>query len=478
MIFPEVLRSVLEAIRQAGGRPRLVGGCVRDHLLGLPTKDYDVEIGLLSFDALHRVLAPFGSTDVIGRSFGVIKLRIGAVEYDFSLPRRESKTGAGHRGFHVRPEPELDDASAAARRDFTINSIAYDPFSNRFIDPHGGMQDLKARRLKHTSEAFVEDPLRVLRAMQFAARFDLSLDPSTARLCSSIMDAHKELPVERIWGEWDKWATQSSIPSRALRVLAETNWIKHYPEIANLQGTPQEPEWHPEGDVFVHTQHCLDAMIGHTSWTKRSLNDRRVLSFSVLAHDFGKPSTTAYIERRGFMRWTSHGHEAAGGPFAEYFMHRIGAPRDLHEPVRMLVINHLLHHHQHKPGYSDTQIRRLARRLTPATIDDLCDVMKADAWGRPPMSASSSLVLIEELQVQAQRLSVRTQGPSPLLLGRHLLAEGLKAGPSFKAILDEAFEAQLDGSFNDESGAISWLRLRLSEGPQTGLGSSGAHPTA
>ena len=361
------------------------------------------------------------------------------------------------------PEPDLSDSEAAARRDFTINSIAYDPFSDSLIDPHGGIKDLKARCLRHTSDAFTEDPLRVLRAMQFAARFDLRLDPDTASLCRSIIEAYKELPLERIWGEWDKWATQAKVHSRGLDVLSETGWIKHYPEIANLQGTPQEQEWHPEGDVFEHTKHCLDALIPYTNWPVSDLNGRRILSFSVLAHDFGKPSTTAYIERRGFMRWTSHGHEAAGGPFAEYFMHRIGAPRDLHEPVRMLVINHLLHHHQNKPGYSDTQLRRLARRLTPATIDQLCDVMKADAWGRPPMNPASSLALIEELKIQAQRLSLRTEAPTPILLGRHLLAQGLSSGPGFKSILAEAFEAQLDGVFMDEAGAITWLQQR----PQT-----------
>jgi tRNA nucleotidyltransferase (CCA-adding enzyme) len=461
MNIPPDLLAVLQAVRDAGGRPRLVGGCVRDWLLQLPCKDYDVEVGLIDFERLHRVLAPFGATDVVGRSFGVIKLRLASAEYDFSLPRRESKTGAGHRGFFVMPEPRLSDAEAAARRDFTINSIAFEPFTGRVIDPHEGEKDLRAGLLRHTSEAFIEDPLRVLRAMQFASRFRLRLDPGTAELCQSIVDSFYELPVERVWGEWDKWAIQSVLPSRGLTVLLETGWLRHFPEIASLNGTPQEPEWHPEGDVFVHTQHCLDALTKRETWKQSAPQRRRILSFAVLAHDFGKPSTTSYAERRGFMRWISPGHEAAGGPYAEAFMQRIGAPKDLHEPVRTLVVHHLLHHRQDSTSYTDTQIRRMARRLIPATIDDLCEVMTADAEGRPPLNPWSSLRLIHELREQAQALSLRTEAPKPLLLGRHLLAHGMKAGPHMKPLLDEAFEAQLDGAFNDEPGAEAWLAQRL-----------------
>ena len=243
MHLPPDLRTLLDAVRRVG-RPRLVGGGVRDWLLGLEPKDFDVEVAGVDFDTLHRALTPFGATDVIGRSFGVIKVRgPDGAEYDFSLPRRESKTGAGHRGFAVAPDPGLSDADAAARRDFTINAIAYDPFTNALIDPHGGQTDLKAHVLRHTSAAFVEDPLRVLRAFQLAARFDLTLAPETAALCRSIADTFAELPLERVWGEWEKWAVKSIKPSRGLAVLEETGWLRHFPEIAALRGTPQEPEW-------------------------------------------------------------------------------------------------------------------------------------------------------------------------------------------------------------------------------------------
>ncbi|MFN5560863.1 MAG: polynucleotide adenylyltransferase, partial [Opitutaceae bacterium] len=203
MLLPDSLREALLALRPIG-RPRLVGGCVRDWLMGIASKDFDVEVGGVDFPTLHQALAPLGATDVVGRSFGVIKVRTrDGREYDFSLPRRESKTGAGHRGFAVAPDPSLSDADAAARRDFTLNAIAWDPFTESLIDPLNGVADLKARVLRHASPAFVEDPLRVLRGMQFAARFDLTLAPETAALCRSIVDTYAELPVERVWHEWD-----------------------------------------------------------------------------------------------------------------------------------------------------------------------------------------------------------------------------------------------------------------------------------
>src|ERR1041384_3600013 len=279
--LPSDLRAMLDAIRRVG-RPRLVGGGVRDWLLGLPPKDFDVEVGGVDFETLQHTLAPFGSTDVVGRSFGVIKVRSrpSGEEYDFSLPRRESKTGAGHRGFAVAPDPALSDAEAAARRDFTVNAIALDPLTGEIIDPHGGQRDLAARVLRHTSAAFVEDPLRVLRAFQLAARFDFTLAPETAALCRSIAHTFSELPIERVWGEWAKWAEKSIRPSSGLTVLEQTDWLKHFPEIAALRSTPQEPEWHPEGDVFTHTQHCLDALAELEDWQRSDAARRRLLTFA------------------------------------------------------------------------------------------------------------------------------------------------------------------------------------------------------
>ncbi|MBW8781729.1 MAG: HD domain-containing protein [Verrucomicrobia bacterium] len=455
MDLPDDLLAVLRAVRRVG-RPRLAGGCVRDWLLGLTPKDFDIEVQGVDFDELHRVLVPFGATDVVGQSFGVIKLRLGTVEYDFSLPRRESKTGAGHRGFKVSPDPTLSDAEAAARRDFTVNAITCDPFTGELFDPHGGERDLHARILRHTSAAFTEDPLRVLRAFQLAARFDFSLAPETAELCRNMLNTYGELPVERIWGEWAKWSAQAAKPSRGLAVLEETGWLVHFPEIAALRGTAQDPEWHPEGDVFTHTAHCCDALVNLPAWREASPERRRVLLFAVLAHDLGKPQTTHQAEKRGRLRWVSPGHESAGGPLAETFLRRIGAPHTFAESVRPLVVLHMMHHGG-TGDFSDTHVRRLARKLAPATIDDLCLVMTADSLGRPPLHSPETHALIDKLRARSLALALENTAPRPILLGRHLLAAGLPAGPGFREILDTAFEAQLDGDFQDEATALIWL---------------------
>jgi len=468
MQLPEDLIAVLHAV-SAAGRPRLVGGCVRDWLLGLQPKDFDVEVAGADYETLARLLRPFGEPDLVGRSFGVIKLRLGGAEYDFSLPRRESKTGSGHRGFAVAPDPTLTDAEAAARRDFTINAIAYDPLAGQIIDPHGGRADLRARILRHTGPAFAEDPLRVLRAMQLAARFDLALAPATAALCRSMVESYRELPVERVWGEWDKWAVKSTVPARGLVVLEETGWMVHFPEVAALAGVAQEPEWHPEGDVLAHTRHCLNALAGLPEWRESEAGRRRVLMFAVLAHDFGKSSTTVQAERRGTMRWLSPGHEEAGGPPTETFLRRIGAPLDLIDWVRPLVLHHLAHHHG-QPEFTDSAVRRLARKLAPATIDDLCTVMWADHLGRPPLISSETEARIVGLRDRARALAIQAAAPRPLLLGRHLVELGLPPGPPFKAILAAGAEAQLDGVFTDEAGARAWLRnyLRNQQDHHTG----------
>lgn len=456
--LPDDLRAMLESVRRSG-RPRLVGGCVRDWLLGITPKDFDIEVAGTDFENLGRALSPFGPTDLVGRSFGVIKVRDkGGSEYDFSLPRRESKAGAGHRGFAVEPDPALGDREAAARRDFTVNAISIDPFNGDIFDPFDGQADLRARILRHTGPAFSEDPLRVLRAFQLSARYDYSLNPETAALCRGMAGAFAELPVERVWGEWDKWAAKSVRPSRGLDVLEQTGWLRHFPEVAALRGTQQEPEWHPEGDVLAHTGHCLDALVGLEAWTGSQAPRRRLLSFAVLAHDFGKATTTERAERRGTMRWVSPGHEAAGGPLAVSFLRRIGAPLELDPPVRALVVHHLAHHHGAAGEFSDSQVRRLARRLAPATIDDLAVVMTADSLGRPPLGSADVQELVGRLRARAEALELEAKAPRPIILGRHLLAMGRRPGPEFKPILEAAFEAQLDGAFSDEAGGLAWLK--------------------
>ncbi|MEX2382425.1 MAG: HD domain-containing protein [Opitutales bacterium] len=460
MKLPAELEEMISRLSRFS-RPLLVGGCVRDWLLGLEPVDFDIEVFGTDFPSLSKALADFGPTDVVGKQFGVVKVRAGEREYDFSLPRTESKMGAGHRGFSVVPSPSLSLEQAASRRDFTINAIAYNPGYRKIEDPFDGQGDLEKKRLRHIGPAFVEDPLRVLRGFQLAGRFRLDLAPETARLCRSIRNAFYELPRERIWGEWEKWAADSTEPSRGIKVLQETGWLDAFPEVAALDEVPQDPEWHPEGDVLTHTKHCVDSLAGMREWREQPRQNRRDLMFAVLAHDLGKATTTRYAKKHGKMRWISHGHDAEGAHLADAFLRRIGAPSITQAFVPPLVKDHIYHVHlQSEP--TPASIRRLAKRLQPATIHDLCIIMKADHCGRPPLPAAEPEG-VALLQRYAHELHIDRQAPRPILLGRHLIAQGLKPGPHFGSILDSLFEAQLDGAFSNEEEGLSFLRNFLSK---------------
>lgn len=450
--MPEELAVILRET-PALNRACLVGGCVRDGLLGIPNKDFDIETFGVNYEQLAAALSRWGRTDLVGRSFGVVKLTTPAGQtYDFSIPRRDSKVAPGHKGFAVEFDPGITPPEAAARRDFTINALMFDPRANEVLDFFGGRDDLQRRILRHTSAAFVEDPLRVLRGMQFAARFDLQAAPETVALCRHIKGSYGELALERVREEWFKWATKSQVPSRGLQFLLATEWIEHFPEIRALVGTPQDPEWHPEGDVFVHTGHCLDALVKLPGWLKAEADTRTILSLAVLAHDFAKPQTTHEALRDGRLRIVSPGHEEAGGPLAEQFLDRINAPNAIRERVIPLVTNHLAH----LQASSDRAVRRLARRLQPATIQELVLVMTADQFGRPPRPAVVSDAVIA-LEAAAASLNVQGSAPPPLLLGRHLIELGMEPGRNFGVILDAAYEAQLDGKFFALDQARHWL---------------------
>ncbi len=448
---PALLRILLGT--PALERAYIVGGSVRDWLLGVPVKDVDVEVYGLPMDELARVLSVHGRVDMVGRAFGVVKLTHPSGEvWDFSLPRRDSKAGVGHRGFEVEVDPTLDTCEASARRDFTLNALMWDPRRRELVDHHGGAADLRARVLRHTGPAFVEDPLRVLRGMQFCARFDLVAAAETLALCRTIVDSHRELPPERVREEWFKWASRSVRPSAGLRFLRDSGWWVHTPELKALEGVPQDPEWHPEGDAWTHTGHCVDALASSASWRSSPEPTRIVLMLAVLLHDVGKASCTREELRGDRMRIVSPGHEAAGVPMALEFLDRFGCPHAIRDRIPPLVANHMARSENPSPR----MLRRLACRLAPSNIEELCGVMTADASGRPPRPAGEPTT-VTAIRDAAGRMSLASAAPRPILLGRHLLERGSVPGPELGRRLSEAFEAQLDGEFEDLDGALVWL---------------------
>ncbi|MBM3846259.1 MAG: HD domain-containing protein [Verrucomicrobia bacterium] len=446
-------------------RAYLVGGAVRDSLLGSPVKDLDVEVFGQELSAITAALERFGRVDQVGRSFGVLKLttRTGQI-YDFAVPRRDSKAGPGHRGFIAEPDPGIRFEDACARRDFTINALAYDPHRKLVLDSQGGLEDLKARRLRHSSLAFVEDPLRVLRGMQIASRFELSPDPVTLELCRSIRGTFHELAKERVREEWWKWASRSRRPSIGLRFLQDCGWLDHFPQLAAMQGVEQDPEWHPEGDVFTHTLHCCDAMVGLETWRQADEETRVALLLAILLHDTGKTTTTRRETRDGRDRVVSPGHESVGAGVAEDFLRSMMTPNAMLARVPPLVANHMAH----LENPSDRAIRRLACRLMPESIEALCAVMAADAMGRPPRPAVEPEV-VKVLRNRSAEMQLSQSAPKPILMGKHLIPLGVTPGEAMGLLLKEAFEAQLNGVFSNLDEALAWVRERLSNVPPSNL---------
>lgn len=440
---PEKVLTLARAVAALGGRALLVGGCVRDALLGREPKDWDLEVFGVAPVELRELLERFGPVSAVGEAFAVYKVD---AKLEVSLPRRERKAGPGHRGFVIEGDPAMSIAEAARRRDFTINAILQDPLTGELIDPHAGRADIETKTLRAVSRAtFAEDSLRVLRAAQFAARFEFRIEPETVELCRRI--DLSDLPAERLWGEIDKLLLRARRPSIGLEWLRELGALDQlFPEIRALIDVPQDPEWHPEGDVFIHTQLVIDRareLIDELPYAKQV-----TVMLAALCHDFGKPATTEFSEGR----WRSRGHEEAGvEPTARLLdclnMHTLDG-YNVRAQVIALVRDHL------KPGeyfkkraeVGDGAFRRLARKCE---LDLLYRVAKADSLGRNadwiPLEKWYDAAAQEWFIQRAKELAVEQHAPAPILMGRHLLELGMKPGPQMGEITRAVYEMQLDG---------------------------------
>lgn len=442
---------VLANIRKYGGRPLIVGGAVRDYLLGVPCKDLDVEVYGVSLAAVHEALGP--SANECGREFGILRLCVGDWEMDFSQPRKDSRVGVGHKGFKAEFDPNMTLQDAAMRRDFTVNSMAYDPETGELFDFFDGQADLRNKILRMTDPVvFKDDPVRVMRGVMMCGRCDLVAHPDTIRRCAEVLPSYHDMTKERIWMELWKWAAKSAVPSRGLDFLYQTGWLVHFTELLSLLECDQDPIWHPEGNVWKHTKHVCDAAAGIAVREKLSEQDRGELVLAALLHDIGKPSTSTNESGK----IVSPGHEGIGATLAENFLSDLGAPYDVIKRVALLVREHMAHVHM-GPNPNDRAIRRLARRLDPVSIKTLSRLVEADHSGRPPLPVGNPL---EFIQSRAVELAVQDSAPKPILMGRHLLLLGVAAGPQMGQILSAAFEAQLDGAFSDLEGALDWWRAR------------------
>ncbi len=449
MNIPVKALRVMELLNQAGARDVLVvGGFVRDSLLGIDSKDVDIEVYGVQLEDIKSLLESHGYKVVqneVAQRFYVLKVD----GLDISIPREEISTGPGPNDFVVMPRPDMNMIEAANRRDFTINSMAM-TMHGLILDPFNGREDLRLQILSATSDAFTEDPVRVLRGMQFASRFNMTtMDERTTDMCREMAPRKANIAKERIWEEWKKWALRGRFPSIGLEFLIKVGWAD--PEIQALVGVPQDPEWHPEGDVFVHTCHVVDAAAVIAEREQLGEHDRLVLMFSALAHDFGKPSTTKMEKGR----WRSKRHCEEGVKPAERFLERIMAPKAIIAEVKPLISEHLIHAGIQDP--TDRAIRRLANRIAPASIQALSRVIEADHSGRPPLAKGNPFASWVE---RAARLDVYSAKPEPILMGRHLIEMDVRPGKQMGVLLSRAFEAQLDGVFDNLEGAQQWVSVQ------------------
>jgi tRNA nucleotidyltransferase (CCA-adding enzyme) len=454
----DLTRAIAAAVEDAGGRALVVGGYVRDRLMGVgraepPAREnIDVEVFGLPGDRLRALLESFGRVEAVGESFQVYKLG----EVDVSLPRRDSKTGRGHRGFVVTGDPGMSIEEAARRRDFTINAMSWDPLSGEEFDPFAGRADLGRRLLRMVDPGtFADDSLRVFRAVQFAARFEFALEAATAALCRDIpLD---DLPPERIWGEIEKLLLQARRPSIGFALAMDLGIVaRAWPELQALAGCEQEHEWHPEGDVWVHTLQVIDR--ARTRIDDLDRPQQIAVMLGAVAHDLGKPATTAFIDGR----IRSMNHEEAGVAPAAAWLDRLNVRSidgyDVRKQVLGITAQHL------KPGawskvrdeVGDGAFRRLAQKVD---LELLARVAKSDCEGRQPGRFDCSAM--DWFLDRARALGVEHRPPAPILLGRHLLALGMAPGPRVGDILKAVYEQQMDGTITTLEQAIASAKALL-----------------
>jgi tRNA nucleotidyltransferase (CCA-adding enzyme) len=448
---PPFAIDVARAVQARGGRALIVGGWVRDRLLGGNAKDLDLEVFGMTADSLRTTLEAFGPVNAVGESFTVYKVG----DMDVSLPRRESKTGHGHKGFTVTGDPAMSVREAARRRDFTINAMSMDPLTGELLDPWDGQADLTARVLRAVDPiTFADDSLRVLRALQFAARFTLTIDTATAALCRSLpLD---DLPAERVWGEVEKLLLRAARPSVGLALALELGVVQRlWPELHALVGCEQEFEWHPEGDVWVHTLMVADQ--ARTRIDDLDYPRAVVMMLSALCHDMGKPGTTRFEDGR----IRSKGHEEAGVAPASAFLDRLNIRSLAGYDVRHTVLGIVAHHlkptmfFKSPTPVGEGAFRRLAVKVDPEL---LARFAKSDCHGR---LGTFDCAAMDWFLERARALGVEHQAPTPLLLGRHVLARGVAPGPAVGALLKQVYEKQLDGEITTLDDAIGELDRML-----------------
>ena len=411
--LPGRLLKIAGDIREAGGRAFLVGGWVRDALLGKSCRDYDVEVYDMAQDALVPILSKYGRTNLVGKAFGVIHLAMKGLSLDFSFPRTESKVGYGHSGFVVHTDEKLSFKEAALRRDFTINAMGMELPELTICDPYGGIEDLKRHTLRHVGPAFAEDSLRILRGVQFASRFGCTLAPETVELCRTL--SLDDLSVERLFEEFKKWLLKPGKPSLGLRAFLDIKLDEYFPEINPFKGS-----WETLGAI-------LDNMA-----VLRSSNDKEDFLSEAQAMEFAFAALLC-------------GNADSSLKFLE---------RITNETHLLKVVPQLL------SAYSNLEtsivedipsLRRLAVKLGGLKL--LCLLVKST-----PREFFDDANFADKLWAVANENDLLEAAPQPYLTGKMLMDLGVKPGKQMGEIIKKSFELQLDGKITSAEAALEWAK--------------------
>lgn len=473
------LKAAIELIQKSFPRAYLVGGFVRDEMLGITSKDADIEVFGMESEELEKKLHELfdGNVETVGRSFGVFKVILGSgVDIDVAIPRRESKSGKGHKDFVVEGDPEMSLEEAARRRDFTINAMYRDLVSGELVDPYGGANDLANKVLKAVDpKTFVEDPLRVYRAVQFAARFQMTVDEETFELMKNMVEEGEldHLPAERITGEIKKLLLQAKRPSIGFELMRELGIIDtYYPELLVLADTPQEPDWHPEGDVWIHTMMVVDAAASIAKRKVESGNpfeqftddERLQIVLGALCHDLGKPSTTAVGEKNGVPRIRSLGHEEAGVEPTKSLLAKWAFGQTAMDAALASAKEHL------KPGMLSmtiekgqmneeqyvNSVRKLIKRIHPVSWRVLLAISEADYRGRTlPGVDTEPYVAGGRMRDVIEKYKLDEAPTKPLISGSDLIPLGVEPGIGMGEIIKQIEVARDAGEIKSREEALA-----------------------
>ena len=418
--LPKRLLSIAGEIREAGGRAFLVGGWVRDALLGKDCRDYDVEVYDINQDELIPILKKYGRTNLVGKAFGVIHLAMKGLSLDFSFPRTESKVGYGHRGFVVHTDEKLSFKEAALRRDFTINAMGMELPELTLCDPYGGIDDLQKGLLRHVGPAFVEDSLRILRGVQFASRFALTLAPETVELCKTLSLA--DLSIERLFEEFKKWLLKPGKPSLGLRAFLDIHLNEFFPEVF-----PLHKSWDALGGMLDNMECTRQTLAADGN----ALSDAQSMEFAFAAFLCGNPETSLkFLERI-----TNEVHLLKNVPLL----------LNAYSELEFAIV-------ENAPA-----LRRLAVKLGGLKL--LCLLVKCTP--REFYASAGDMNFAQKLWQAAADLDLLDAAPQAFLTGKMLMDLGVKPGKQMGEIIKQSFELQLDGKIVNVDDAISWARERL-----------------